>query len=364
MAARSVSLGVVGLGGWGRNVVRSFAAARNCRLSYICDAYPTVLAQQRILYPHAQPTTDYDDLLADRHLDAVALVTPAPTHFALAKAALEAGKHVYVEKPMTLTVEHAEELVDLSERKGLKLMVGHLLEYHPAVDAIKQQIDSGALGQIYYMYSQRLSLGVVRQQENACWSLAPHDISVILYLFGCEPDEVSARGECFLQPGIEDVVFVNLHFPDGRTAQIHVSWLDPHKERKMVVVGSKKMLVFDDMQPSEKLRIFDKCAIVENGPTNAMQAVSVRHGDIFIPRIAGPEPLNVETQHFINAILEDTVPRSDGRDGLRVVRVLEWIEHELHSVPDVIRFRSRDRQEALSRIAKLGEPAAENERVA
>jgi predicted dehydrogenase len=210
-------------------------------------------------------------------------------------------------------------------------MVGHLLEYHAAVEFMKRQIDSGALGDIHYMYCQRLSLGVVRSHENACWSLAPHDISVILHLFGCEPDGISARGECYLQENVEDVVFVNLHFPDGRMAQIHCSWLDPHKERKMVVVGSQKMLVFDDMQATEKVRIYDKGAMV-----NAGQPVSVRQGDVHIPHLGGPEPLDVETQHFVNAILNDTVPRSDGRDGLRVVRVLEQIDQQLHQKPDIV----------------------------
>jgi len=338
MAPGRVRLGVVGLGGWGKNVVRSFSAAKNCELAYICDTNPRTLAQYRGLYPQAQASDSFEQLLADPTIDALALVTPAPAHASMARQALLAGKHVFVEKPMALTEADALELCELSETMNQKLMVGHLLEYHPAVELIKKQIDSGALGDIYYMYSQRLSLGVVRQHENACWSLAPHDISVILYLFGMEPDGISARGECFLQPNVDDVVFVNLHFPDGRMAQIHVSWLDPHKERKMVVVGSQKMLVFDDMEPSEKVRIFDKCAVINSQSTDAMQAVSVRHGDIYIPYIGGPEPLDAETQHFIDCIRNDTTPRSDGRDGLRVVRVLEQVERQLHQTPDIFRM--------------------------
>ena len=303
----------------GKNVVRSFSRAKSCELVYICDRHAASLERQRALYPHAQPTDSYEAVLNDPHVDAVAIATPAPSHFTLAKAALSAGKHVYVEKPMTLTSADAEELVELSARVDRKLMVGHLLEYHPAVDLIKQKVESGELGEIQYMYCQRLNLGVVRQHENAFWSLAPHDISVILYLFQCEPDEVVARGECYLQRDVEDVVFVNLHFPDRRMAQIHVSWLDPHKERKMVVVGSKKMLVFDDMQAAEKVRIFDKGAHVQAGAVDASQAIKVRHGDIHIPHVAGPEPLDAETQHFIDAIRNNTTPRSDGHDGLRVV---------------------------------------------
>ena len=331
----SIRMGVAGLGGWGKNVVRSFAGRANCQLGAICDSNPKTLAQFKQLFPQATATASYEQMLADDTLDAVALVTPAPAHHAMARAALLAGKHVYVEKPMTLTEEHARDLVELSDKVGKKLMVGHLLEYHPSVDFIKQQLDSGALGDVYYMYCQRLNLGVVRQHENAFWSLAPHDLSVILYLFDAEPEEVTARGECFLQPGIEDVVFVNLRFPDGRMAQVHVSWLDPHKERKMVVVGSKQMLVFDDMQPAEKVRIIDRCAQPTMNAATAMQAITVRHGDIHIPHIAGPEPLDAETQHFVDCIVNDTTPRSDGRDGLRVVRILEQVERQLRESPKI-----------------------------
>jgi len=333
-----VRLAMVGLGGWGKNVVRNFHGAKNCELAYLCDANPHTLSRFRELYPRATPTDSFDTVLADDSVDAVSVVTPAPSHYELAKAALLAGKHVYVEKPMTLTTAHAEELVRLSDETNRKLMVGHLLEYHPAVNLIKQQVDEDQLGEICYMYCQRLNLGVVRQQENAFWSLAPHDISVVLYLFGQEPDRITAFGECYVQRDIEDVVFVNMHFPDGRMAQIHVSWLDPHKERKMVVVGTRKMLVFDDMQPTEKVRIFDKGANVQTDSVGEMQAIAVRHGDIHIPYIKGPEPLAVETQHFIDAILNDTTPRSDGRDGLRVVRILEEVDRQLHQSVPIQRF--------------------------
>lgn len=343
MTTSVVRLGVVGLGGWGRHVVRSFAGARQCELSCICDADPAALAAAHQHFPRAGATDSYAQLLADSCLDAVALATPAPLHYEMAKAALRAGKHVFVEKPMTLTEDHARELVELSDRLGRKLMVGHLLEYHPAVELIKQQIDSGALGDIYYMYCQRLNLGVVRQQENAFWSLAPHDVSVILYLFGEEPDGIVAHGESYLQPGIEDVVFVNLHFPGGRMAQVHVSWLDPHKQRKMVIVGSQRMLVFDDMEPSEKIRIFDRGA-VPAGPAPSAQAIRIRSGDIHIPHLGGPAPLDAETQHFVDCILHDAAPRSDGRDGLRVVRILEQVQRQLHQAPRILRLASPSKQ--------------------
>jgi predicted dehydrogenase len=325
----TVELAVVGLGHWGKNVVRSFSAASGCHLAYVCDSNPRTLKQFARLYPQATPTDEYAHVLRDPKVDAVALVTPAPAHYEMATSALRAGKHVYVEKPLTLTVEHAEKLVETAAREDRKLMVGHLLEYHPAVALMKDQIERGHLGQLYYVYCQRLNLGVVRRNENAFWSLAAHDISVILYLFGEEPDHVTASGACFLQEGIEDVVFANLHFPDGRIAQIHVSWLDPHKERKMVVVGAEKMLVFDDMHPSEKIRIFDKGARLNFSAAAELQSISVRHGDIRVPHISNQPPLDVETQHFIDSLVRGTTPQSDGEDGLRVVRVLEEAQREL-----------------------------------
>ena len=324
-----ISLGMVGVGGWGRFVVRNFNQNPNCTLKYICDANEELLARQAVLYPSATLTTEFQTILDDDGVDAVAIVTPAPTHYALAKAALLAGKHVYVEKPMTLTAEHSQELVELSEELGLKLMVGHLLEYHPAVARMKSLIDSGELGDLHYMYCQRLNLGVVRNNENAFWSLAPHDISIILYLFGAEPDSIEVSGQSYLQPGIEDVVFATLHFPDGRMANVHVSWLDPHKTRSMVVVGSEKMLVFDDMQPTEKIRVFEKKALVSGSASGAIDAIAVRHGDILSPHIPTGEPLAIEVAHFIDAILNNTTPRSDGHDGLRVVRILEEVDRKL-----------------------------------
>jgi predicted dehydrogenase len=324
----TVNLGMVGLGGWGKFVARNFSQTANCRMKYICDASPGTLASQARNYPESKPVSDYGAILRDDAIDAVALVTPAPMHYDMARQALLAGKHVYVEKPMTLLTEHAEELIELADERDLKLMVGHLLEYHPAVDLMKREVESGALGEVYYMYCQRLNLGVVRPHENAFWSLAPHDISVILYLFGAEPEYISASGQDFLQRGIEDVVFANLHFADGRMANIHVSWLDPFKMRSMVLVGADKMLVFDDMQQTEKVRLFDKGAVMDiSGGGTA--PIGVRHGDILIPRISAREPLAIETEHFINSIREDFTPRSDGRDGLRVVRILEEVDRQL-----------------------------------
>ncbi|HOF89874.1 MAG TPA: Gfo/Idh/MocA family oxidoreductase [Armatimonadota bacterium] len=323
----TVRIGMAGLGSWGKNVVRCFSRAKGAELRAICDGDAGKLAVQAGLYPDATPVTDFQALLDDPELEAIALATPAPTHFALGMRALEAGKHLFVEKPMTLSAADAETLCATAERLGRTLMVGHLLEYHPAVDWMKTYLDSGALGAPLYLYSQRLNLGTVRPDENALWSLAPHDISVILYLFGAMPESVAAHGEDFLQPGIEDVVFVYLRFPDGRAGQIHISWLDPHKERKMVLVGAQTMVVFDDMAPMETLRVYNKGAVLPESPNRTQ--VTVRHGDVLIPHVNAGEPLQTECQHFIDAIRTHTPPRSDGRDGLRVVRILEAADRSL-----------------------------------
>ena len=254
--------------------------------------------------------------------------SPALQHYETAKLALESGKHVFVEKPMTTRVSEAEDLVEIAGRNGLTLMVGHLLVHHPAVDTLKSMINDGELGETYYLYSQRVNLGIVRTDENALWSLAPHDIAVILYLLDQDPDAVSARGESYLQRGIEDVVFVNLHFKDGKMAQLQVSWLDPHKIRKLTIVGSEKMVVFDDMESTEKIRIYDKAAERENYESYG-EAITLRFGDVVIPHIHMDEPLKLECQHFVDCVGREVKSKSDGLDGLRVVRVLQAAQRSL-----------------------------------
>ncbi len=323
-------ISVVGLGGWGKNVVRSFSQTRRAKLCVLCDENEEVIARQAVLYPYAATTTQYSEILAESNIHAVALVTPSPSHFNLAVQALNAGKHVFVEKPLSLTVGDAKELVALAEKKQRVVMVGHLLEYHPAVNLLKSLIQTGELGDIHYIYSHRLNLGVVRLEENALWSLAPHDISVVLYLLGKEPTHVTAVGQSYLNPGVEDVVFLNLRFGEEHMAQIHVSWLDPHKERKVVIVGSKRMAVFDDMHPSEKVRIFDKSANVKIGTANYVESITVRHGEIRSLIVPNQEPLLSETQHFVDCVLDGKTPRSDAHDGLRVVKILDAATRSLH----------------------------------
>jgi predicted dehydrogenase len=318
-----VGIAVVGAGNWGKNLVRTFAGLPGVDLRSICDLDPRVREGMARLYPGARVVADPVDALADPALDAVVVAVDAPRHFAIASQALESGRHVLVEKPLALSAADAGALVELAERRRVKLMTGHLLEYHPAVTAIKQMLARGELGQPHYLYCQRLNLGVVRQNENAWWSLAPHDISVACFLFESEPVSVSVTGHAYLQPGIEDVVFASLTFADGRMAHVHVSWLDPHKTRQVTLVASQKMVVFDDMDASEKIRIYDKRAEVQRSVDSYVEAITLRTGDILIPRVDSAEPLKLECQHFVDCIVEDRQPRSDGQDGLRVVKVLE-----------------------------------------
>ncbi len=242
---------------------------------------------------------------------------------------LEAGKDVYVEKPLTLEVAHAEELCKLAKERNLILMVGHLLLYHPGVQYMKKMVTDGTLGEVYYIYCQRVNLGKVRKDENALWSFAPHDLSVVLHLLGMEPTDVCARGSDFLQKGIEDVVFVDLKFPGGKMAHVHVSWLDPHKLRKFTVVGSQKMVVFDDMDASEKIKVYDK-GVDRAGEVVAYgDSLTVRNGDILIPKISLQEPLKLECAHFVECVRDRKKPLTDGLDGLRVVKVLDAAQRSL-----------------------------------
>jgi predicted dehydrogenase len=321
---------VVGTGAWGKNLVRNFSQIPEAELACCCDSDEEKRQAIAQSYPGVATTGNFDDILVDGSIAAVIIASPAVAHYPLAKAALEAGKHVYVEKPLALSTAHAEELVSLAETKKLKLMVGHLLLYHPAVTHLKELVDSGDLGEVFYIYSQRVNLGKIRQDENALWSFAPHDISVILYLLDQLPESVSARGESYLQQGVEDVVFVNMKFPDRKMAQLQVSWLDPHKVRKITIVGNKKMAVFDDTESVEKLKIFDK-GVSGVSYESYGDSLTIRFGDIKIPHVSMTEPLRAECRHFINCIIEDKQPLTDGADGVRVVRILEAAQKSMES---------------------------------
>ena len=323
-----VSIACVGAGYWGRNLVRVYGSLPGAHLKMVCDSDPQV--RGRVASQHSDVTvvSAYESVLQDAEIKAVVIALPAVQHYEAAKLALESGKHVFVEKPMTTKVDEAEQLVEIAGRNSRVLMVGHLLVYHPAVDTLKRLINDGELGKTYYLYSQRVNLGIVRKDESALWSLAPHDISVMLYLLDQEPDAVSARGECYLQKDIEDVIFVNLHFKDGKMGQLQVSWLDPHKIRRLTIVGSEKMAVFDDMESAEKIRIYDKAAERDSYESYG-EAITLRFGDVVIPHIHMDEPLKLECQHFVDCVQTNATPRSDGRDGLRVVRVLAAAQRSL-----------------------------------
>jgi predicted dehydrogenase len=320
--AEPIGVAVVGTGDWGANLVRNFARLPGARLAALCDSDAKRLEAASAQYPDARALRTVGEVAADPAVQAVVVSASAVSHYPLARTLLEAGKDVYVEKPLALEVGHAEELVRLARERGRILMVGHLLLFHPAVRHMKGMIERGELGDLYYVYSQRVNLGKVRRDENALWSFAPHDLSVILHLLGMEPLDVVARGSAFLQGAVEDVVFVDLRFPGGKLAHVHVSWLDPHKLRKFTVVGSQKMVVFDDMEASEKIRIYDKGVDRAGAVVSYGDSLTVRSGDILIPKISLQEPLAIECRHFVECVRDRKAPLTDGEDGLRVVRVL------------------------------------------
>ncbi|MFT5142523.1 MAG: putative dehydrogenase [Thalassolituus oleivorans] len=329
---KRVGLAQVGIGYWGKNLLRNFAALEGVDMVMACDQREDVLARVAETHPATQTTSIYEDLLRSDQVDAIVIATETPQHAPLARLALEAGKHVFVEKPMAQSVENARELVRLSEEKDLRLMVGHLLLYHPAFRYVEDLIKSGEMGDVYYIYSQRVNLGIIRSQENAFESLAPHDLSVALQLMGARPVAVTASGQAYLQPGVHDVVFATVHFEGGKMAHLHTSWLDPHKIRKVTVVGSRKMAVIDDVEASEKVRLYDKGVdIATAGYADYAQAMTLRSGDIHIPKINMAEPLKLECEHFIDCIRTGQTPRSDGRNGLAVVEIMAAASRSLAS---------------------------------
>jgi len=323
-----IGIAVVGAGAWGKNHIRVFSEIPHVRLKYICDSDPSKLSAMEKSYPQSNLVKDPGPILKDPDVQGIVIASSAVSHFPLAKAMLMADKDVLVEKPMALRTQDAEEMLTIAEERKRILMVGHLLIYHPVVDRLKEMISSGQLGRIYYLYTQRVNLGVIRQDENALLSFAPHDLSVILHLLGEEPVLVTAHGESYIQNGIEDVVFLSLQFPDGKMANIHLSWLDPHKLRKVTIVGSKKMAVFDDMEASEKLKIYDKGVRNLSYDTYG-EYLGLRFGDIIIPSIKMVEPLRTEAEHFIQCIDSRKGPKTGGRDGLRVVKILMAAQQSL-----------------------------------
>jgi predicted dehydrogenase len=326
------SVGVVGLGYWGPNLARNFDRLPEVDLRWLCDASEDALARWGVAFPSARTTASVDDLLADDSLDAVVVATPVPTHAELATRVLGAGKHCFVEKPLGRSEQEAEAALEAARGADRILMVGHLLEYHPGVERLHELVGSGELGELRYIYSNRLNLGKHRQDENALWSLGAHDVSVVVRLAGEEPYECRAVGESYVKPGVEDVVFAFMRFESGLTAHMHLSWLDPHKERRFTVVGSRRMATFDDMELERKLTIYDKGFDEDYSSYGEYIA---RSGDAFSPRVSNEEPLRIECRHFVECVREGRRPRSDGESGLRVVRVLEQLQRSLMETSSV-----------------------------
>jgi predicted dehydrogenase len=320
----TVAVGQAGLGYWGKNLVRNFDELAELR--WLVDATPEVREQFARRYPNARVTGSFDDLCNDPTLDAIVIATPVPTHYALAKQALEAGKHVFVEKPPAMKASEMEELVAIAEERKLVLMPGHLLLYHPGVQKLKRLVETGELGDVLCVYSNRQNLGIIRKDENALWSLGVHDLSVILYLIEEQPIEAVAHGNAFLNKGVEDIAFCYLRFPSGKIAHMHLSWLDPHKMRKITVVGHEKMAVFDDMELERKVTIYDKAP---EQPAGNYGEWRTRTGDIFSPKIPNDEPLRLECTHFLRLVEEGPGEFAEARAGLEVVRALELLHLSL-----------------------------------
>lgn len=324
-----IKVGVIGYGYWGPNLVRNFSEIPTATLVGVADKRTDRLQHLKNLNPNVAVTTDYHDLFK-MGVDAVVVATPPATHYKIAKDCLEHGASVLVEKPLTLNSADAESLIEIARARDLRLMVGNTFEYNAAVLALKQMVDSGEMGDIYYINAVRTNLGLFQTSLNVMWDLAPHDLSILLYILGKTPKYVSATGRASIAKGIQDIVYVSMEFEDSLLAHVHVSWLDPRKVRQITIVGSKQMALYDDIEPLEKIKVYDKG--VEAPPysdTFADFQFSYRYGDVRIPYIKFTEPLRVECQHFVDSIINRTTPRSSGEVGLRIVRVLEAAQKSL-----------------------------------
>jgi len=333
---KPIVVGVVGCGYWGPNLVRNFKGLSNCNLKAMCDTSLSRLEHMRSLYSDVEGVTDYEHLLNGVGLDAVVVATPVKHHYALAKASLLAGKHTFIEKPMASSADECEELIEIADSKGLVLMIGHTFLYSAPVRKIAEIVEAGDLGEIRYINSRRLNLGLFQKDINVAWDLAPHDISIILHILGEGPLAVNCQGNAHVTPGIEDVTNISLSFRQKRFATIQSSWLEPRKVREMTIVGTRRMIVYDDLQTHEKLRIYD--VRVERPPhydTFADFHYSYHYGDSYIPHLKQEEPLKIECQHFLDCIEKSAKPLSGGNEGLEMVRILEAASQSLknHGAP-------------------------------
>jgi predicted dehydrogenase len=324
MSQQTLGIGVIGCGYWGPNLIRNFNQITGSRVVAGADLSSERLGHMEDLYPHLHTTKDYKELLADENIHALAIATPPRSHFEIAMDALEAGKHVFVEKPLATSSEQCEALLVTAKKNKLTLMVGHTFVYTAAVNKIKEVIESGELGDVYYINTTRVNLGIFQDDINVVWDLAPHDVSIMNYILDSNPEEVTAHGHSYIRQDVEDVAFLTIKYPGSVMAHIHVSWLNPNKLRSTTVVGSKKMLVYDDVSSLEKIRVYDKGVTVQpHYDTFGEFQLSYRFGDIFIPKLDDSEPLKVACQHFIDCIHSERTPRSSAQHGLDVVRVIE-----------------------------------------
>ncbi len=330
-------VGVIGHGYWGPNVARNLHNCENCQLRAICDMNPARLQGARQAYPSVELTTNCGDLLTSTQIDAIAVVTPVWTHFDLAKAALQNGKHVFVEKPFTSTPQQAEELIELATRNKLKIMVDHTFLFTGAVKKIRQLVDEGMLGELYYYDSTRVNLGLFQHDVNVAWDLAPHDLSIMDYIIPKEPEAIVATGEKHLN-GCVDVAYITVYFPGNVIAHINVNWLSPVKVRTTLIGGEKRMLVWNDLEADEKLKVYDKGVQMKNGNEIHQLLVSYRSGDMWAPKVEQTEALKAEMDYFIDCILNDRTPINDGAAGLRVVKMLEAIDHSLKQRGEITRL--------------------------
>ena len=326
-----INIAVIGCGYWGPNYIRIFSGLPSATVSHCCDIDTAKLSSIKSIYPTVATTTRYQDILENAKIDAVCISTPASTHYTIGREALLNGKHVLIEKPLALSSEDAQALVRLARKEDRILMVGHVYLYHPAVQKIKSYFSEGQFDDLYYLYSARTGLGPVRRDTNAMWDLAPHDLSIYLYLLGEMPKNVSANGACHLQDGIEDMVLLAIEFPRKVMGYIHASWLDPYKSRRLTIVGKSKMLLFEDTNPTEKIKIFDQKEVEQEARTYGEFLLQERSGDIHIPKIESAEPLRNECMQFIQCIEENADPITNGEEGLQIVKILEAAEKSLKS---------------------------------
>src|SRR5216683_3857650 len=326
------TIGVIGCGYWGPNLLRNFAENERAQLRWICDLDESRLAAMGRRYPAAQTTNDYLRLLGDSELDAVAVVTPVATHFQIAKAGLMAGKHVLVEKPLTATEREAEELIDLAERNQRTLMVDHTFVYTGAVRKMKEIVAGGELGDLLYFDSIRINLGLFQKDINVLWDLAPHDLSIMDYLIERQPEGLSAIGSCHIEQGIENIAYLMLHFPNEFIAHFHFNWLAPVKLRRTLIAGSRKMILYDDIEPTEKVRVYDKGVTtnrIGDREADYQTLISYRTGDVWAPKLDPTEALRFVVAEFLDSIRGGRRPLTDGDAGLRVVRVLEAAQQSM-----------------------------------